>query len=292
MKKKRFLALLLAGAVSCTFPISVSAEWKQDANKNWSWVENGTNQTGWKSIGNKWYYFDQNGIMKTGWIWDGNNWYYMEPSGAMKTGWLKDDGKWYYLKPSGEMAKGWQVINNKDYYLYDDGSMAADTMVDGFIIDQNGATDLGNEDKWNPPIGMLYCNWDFKNDTITAEMSFWNNRDKPITRVEFHAVALDKDGEILYYQTDSGEETAIFGFAGNSKEGVYPTQVTSFPGNFKGKLTGTPACLAAYRIVVTYMDGTTESIRAPWFFKDSTYNGPAPYTLFDEHPDYSRSTSK
>jgi len=59
--------------------------------------------------------------MKTGWLRDTNGtWYYLNNSGAMQTGWIKDaDGTWYYLNQS--------------------GAMLSNTIVDGYVLNKDGA---------------------------------------------------------------------------------------------------------------------------------------------------------
>ena len=58
--------------------------------------------------------------MKTGWLQLGNHWYYLDASGARVTGWLDLNGTWYYLYPSS-------------------GIMAANTWVDGYYVNADGA---------------------------------------------------------------------------------------------------------------------------------------------------------
>ncbi|WP_293978482.1 hypothetical protein [uncultured Clostridium sp.] len=59
----------------------------------------------------------------------------------VKTGWFKDnDGKWYYMSDNGEMQTGWiKDSNGKWYYLNDSGVMLSDTIIDGYVLDEDGA---------------------------------------------------------------------------------------------------------------------------------------------------------
>ena len=57
----------------------------------------------------------------------------------MQTGWRKLDGIWYYFLPNGDAQIGWSDINGKRYYFYEDGKMAADTIIDGVYVNQDGA---------------------------------------------------------------------------------------------------------------------------------------------------------
>lgn len=64
----------------------------------------------------------------------------------MKTGWQKINDYWYYFNSSaddgttGNMKKGWYKIRGTWYYLsVSDGIMAANTWVNGYYLDSNGA---------------------------------------------------------------------------------------------------------------------------------------------------------
>ena len=54
-------------------------------------------------------------------------------------GWVKESGKWYYLANSGEMKTSWVKDSGKWYYLYESGIMAANTIIEGYKLDLNGA---------------------------------------------------------------------------------------------------------------------------------------------------------
>ena len=112
--------------------------WVADGGSWYYFDGNGVMKTGWVADGGSWYYFDGNGVMKTGWIKDGDSWYYFDGNGVMKTGWVADRDSWYYLGGSGVMQKGWTTIGNDDYYFYDNGVMAANTIIDGYKLDETG----------------------------------------------------------------------------------------------------------------------------------------------------------
>ena len=79
----------------------------------------------WLEIGSVWYYFGKDGIMATGWLKDNGNYFYLDPAtGAMATGWREIDGTWYYFNEAGNGFKG---------------MMLADTVVDGYQLDESGA---------------------------------------------------------------------------------------------------------------------------------------------------------
>ena len=76
-----------------------------------------------------------------GWVQnDSGEWHYNQ-NGESVRGWLSNDQKWYWLdKTTGKMfSGGWTQIDGKWYYFYVDGSMAANTKVDGYEVDANGA---------------------------------------------------------------------------------------------------------------------------------------------------------
>ena len=71
---------------------------------------------------------------------DNATWKYKNDDGTYASNtWIKDNNKWYFLKIDGTMAVGWNQVNGVWYYLYTDGSMAANTVVDGYTLDVNGA---------------------------------------------------------------------------------------------------------------------------------------------------------
>jgi hypothetical protein len=105
--------LLIAGVT----PVEASAQWRQNSDNSWSYIENGFQiNYGWKQINGKWYYFKLN---------------------KMQKGWL-NDGKWYYLGIDGAMKTGWIEDGEKKYYLNSDGSLETNTIVDGCYVDLNG----------------------------------------------------------------------------------------------------------------------------------------------------------
>ena len=120
----------------------VEKGWVKDNNRWYYLNEDGEMQTGWiKDKDYKWYYCGVDGSMKTGWLKDIDGaWYHLNNFGVMSTGWIKDvNGKWYYLNSSGKMHTGWINIDNKWYYLYSDGSMAENTIINGYLIGNDGS---------------------------------------------------------------------------------------------------------------------------------------------------------
>lgn len=88
-------------ATSTTSEVEVIPEgtWIQDDTGWWYQIYDGSYPTScWRLIADKWYAFDERGYMRTGWFQEGEAW----------------------------------------YYLNGDGSMAADTVIDGYTIDENG----------------------------------------------------------------------------------------------------------------------------------------------------------
>ena len=112
--------------------------WQKISNAWYYFAPGGAMQTGWQKIGNAWYYFAPGGAMQTGWQKIGNAWYYFAPGGVMQTGWQKIGNAWYYFAPGGVMQTGWQKIDGSWYYFKSNGVMAANEIIDGYQLDENG----------------------------------------------------------------------------------------------------------------------------------------------------------
>lgn len=112
--------------------------WLND-NGTWYYLNNaGAMQTGWVKDDGKWYLLDKNGAMKTGWQNMSGTWYYLNTDGAMLTGWVEIDGRSYFLDWNGAMKTGWLQLGRDWYYLYPNGVMAVDTIIEGYVIDEDG----------------------------------------------------------------------------------------------------------------------------------------------------------
>ena len=114
--------------------------WVQATDRTWTYNKaDGTKATGWLNDNGTWYMMKADGTMTTGWYNDNGNWYFLNTSGAMKTGWILDGSTWYYLNGSGSMKTGWLNDNGTWYYLNASGAMAANTTVDGYVLNASGA---------------------------------------------------------------------------------------------------------------------------------------------------------
>ena len=114
--------------------------WVQATDGTWTYNKaDGTKATGWLNDNGTWYMMKADGIMSTGWYNDNGTWYFLNTSGAMKTGWILDGSTWYYLQSSGAMKTGWLNDNGTWYYLNASGAMAANTTVDGYVLNASGA---------------------------------------------------------------------------------------------------------------------------------------------------------
>jgi glucan-binding YG repeat protein len=118
---------------------AMSAGWVKSEGKWYLLSESGAMLTGWAKSGGDWYFLNQDGAMQTGWINSGGIWYHLASSGEMTTGWFKEGSAWYFLNMSGEMEIGWREIGGKWYYFYASGKMAANTVIDGYKVNSNGA---------------------------------------------------------------------------------------------------------------------------------------------------------
>lgn len=94
---------------------------------------------GWEMIQGDWYYFNAEGYVQTGWIQVGDKQYYLDGDGKMKTGWLQSGENWYYLGVSGDMKIGWvETAPGEWYYMDADGKMLANTIVEGYQLNEKG----------------------------------------------------------------------------------------------------------------------------------------------------------
>ncbi|MFT8350025.1 hypothetical protein [Clostridium saccharoperbutylacetonicum] len=81
---KRVFSLMMVAALVLGINVPVSAEWKQNNNKQWTYIES-------------------DGSLKKGWLQDNGNQYYLNKNGIMRTGWISYQGKWYYLRENGSL---------------------------------------------------------------------------------------------------------------------------------------------------------------------------------------------
>ena len=104
----------------------IGGSWKLVDGKYSYYYSDGTRaENCWLEINSVWYFFGKDGIMATGWLKDNGNYFYLDPAtGAMATGWREIDGTWYYFNEAGNGFKG---------------MMLADTVVDGYQLDESGA---------------------------------------------------------------------------------------------------------------------------------------------------------
>lgn len=117
-----------------------SGGWLRLGNVWYYLTDSGAMYTGWICLNRTWYCLDPtSGAMQTGWYQIHGTWYYSNGSGAMQTGWLAQSGSWYYLNPNGAALTGWQVIGGTWYYFYPNCSMAANTWIDNYYVNSNGA---------------------------------------------------------------------------------------------------------------------------------------------------------
>lgn len=139
--------------------------WQNLDGKTYHFYSNGQMSVGWNKIDGGWYYFNEDGSLHIGWLdldgtfyysfssgeiaigWLqlGDKWYYFDEDGKMQRGWKLIDEYYYYFFYDGDMAIGWQRLDDVSYYFYQEtdvgkkeGSMAANTIVEGYVLDKNG----------------------------------------------------------------------------------------------------------------------------------------------------------
>lgn len=123
----------------------VTNDWRQDSSKHWFYLNaHGVMAANsWKQDSSKsWYYLGADGAMLTN-IWKQDSsahWYYLGTDGSMSVNtWVLYNKKWYYLNANGRMVTGWIFYEGDWYYLYPTGEMASNTIIDGYILKENGA---------------------------------------------------------------------------------------------------------------------------------------------------------
>lgn len=144
--KKAFLrkainTVIAATTITTLLPLGVSANWNENCDKSWSYVEGDSVSRNWKNISGEWYYFSSDGKMLTNWVHYKGAWYYLKNSGEMQTGWIHVDGIWYYLDNTGAMETGWIKDNGNWYYLNDNGAMQTGNISLGsktYYLNQSG----------------------------------------------------------------------------------------------------------------------------------------------------------
>ena len=124
--------------------------WYYDGENWYYFNHSGAIVSGWQAVNGYWYYLDpaeNNKMANSGWRLIGDNWYFFYGSGAMATNWLALNGEWYWFSGDGAMKTGWQVAGGVWYYMYtkndthggSEGVMAKNTVIDGFVVHENGA---------------------------------------------------------------------------------------------------------------------------------------------------------
>ena len=86
------------------------------------------------------YYFGEDGRARTGWVeQEGKHLYFRENSRGVVDATCTVDGKLYYFDPSGARnGSGWNFGSDACYYGGEDGAILTDTIIDNYVVDQNG----------------------------------------------------------------------------------------------------------------------------------------------------------
>lgn len=141
--KKLLVTSLLAMSVIGVMPVAASAEWKQDSQKNYQWIENGVKTQGWKLINGEWYNFRNDGVMQIGWVQDNGNWYYLWSNGVMAhDAWVSNSGTWYYFGLDGKMAYNKAVVGERLYNFYQPKYVISHDFNGGTIEDTADRVDI------------------------------------------------------------------------------------------------------------------------------------------------------
>lgn len=133
MKRKLISKIILGTMISSTLftllPSKASAEWVNDYQGNWYYMQDNSKVTGWKKIDNRLYYFDENGKMQKGWVKAEDSWYFLGNDGSLKTGWINYNKNCYYADSSGAIQTGVINIAGKIYVFDDNGIMQTSNRV-------------------------------------------------------------------------------------------------------------------------------------------------------------------
>ncbi|WP_160688595.1 cell wall-binding protein [Clostridium sp. C2-6-12] len=154
MIKKLVSSLLVMAVVITIFPVSASAEWRNDS-KGWWNTEGNSYSIGWRQINGSWYYFNENGYMVTGAVAINNKTYNFDSNGK----WIESSNSTSVsststaksMKPSSEALKSasensWFKENNNYYFKLTGADYAKDTWsidVDTYYFDDNGVMQTG-----------------------------------------------------------------------------------------------------------------------------------------------------
>lgn len=138
--KKLLVTSLIAMSVIGVMPVAASAEWKQDSENNYFWVEDGAKAQGWKYIGGEWYNFRNDGVMQIGWVQDNGAWYYLWSNGSMAhDAWVSNSGTWYYFGLDGKMINDRAVVGQRVYNFYQPTYVISDDLNGQTIKTTTGA---------------------------------------------------------------------------------------------------------------------------------------------------------
>lgn len=78
-------------------------------------------------------------LVGAGWVKNDRGWWYQKADGTYPAScWFEINGQWYLFDQDGYMLTGWQKADGYWYYLNADGSMAANTTIDGYVLNASG----------------------------------------------------------------------------------------------------------------------------------------------------------
>lgn len=125
-KRSRFVALILAVVLSCSFAVPTYAAVTGRIYGDEDIIDDDLGLV-WEKIDGKWKCTDLDGEPVTGWAERKEYTYYLGKDGFVKTGWIKDKGNWYYLYSEDDDI-------DKDLY----GTLAKNTTIDNYYVDEKG----------------------------------------------------------------------------------------------------------------------------------------------------------
>ena len=198
----------------------------------------------WINTSGRWWYRHADGsYTKSNWEQIGDQWYYFDKDGWMVTGWLKLSDTWYYMNTSGtRVSNCWTWVGNSCYYFDKDGKMAADTWIEDYYVNADGAWVPGQQkdDQKNDQNGSQNSNQNqtqTKAQWVNTSGRWWYRHvDGSYTKSNWE----DIDGQWYYFDKDGWMTTGYQAVSGEwyylqksaSPEGALAyTGVTSIMGN-------------------------------------------------------------
>lgn len=124
--RKHFLAALLAAGRLCLC-LGMPVQAQQEFSGGFVQMQQGVM---WRNADGT--------FLKDSWLDVAGLQYHLDGEGYVQVGLTEIDGKLYYLYPGFKVTSGWMQLGDGIYYFQADGTMAVNTVVDGFVLGNDG----------------------------------------------------------------------------------------------------------------------------------------------------------